>query len=416
VTVDYLPRLADAPLAQLFADLPAVSLVGPRACGKTTTASRLVSNIVHFDRTGVAQAFRDDADAALRAVGEPVVLDEWQYAPEVLGAVKRALDSGSGAGRFLMTASVSAQLEEDQWPATGRVTEFRMVPMTVAELNGSRSGTMAVDRFLLGTAEALQPATSPTDAPDIAGYLDLALRSGFPQAAITPKRSRAAWLRGYRDQIVARDSQLTKEGIDPARFGQFLEAVAMHSATVTSTQTLSDLAQISRTTSNQYERLLTRLHLLVAVPAWSSRRVQRLVKAPKRFLADAGLTAAVLDMTEEDLLFDATIKGRILETFVAAQLMAEVPFATSRPRLFHFRDANGRREIDLLLQYPRGRVVAVEVKAASTVSVSDAAHMRWLRDALGEAFVCGVVLYTGAFTRELDDRIFAAPISTLWAD
>jgi len=73
VTIDYRPRWADAPLARLFADLPAVSLVGPRACGKTTTASRLVPNIVHLDRADVAQAFRDDPDAALGAVGEPVL-------------------------------------------------------------------------------------------------------------------------------------------------------------------------------------------------------------------------------------------------------------------------------------------------------------------------------------------------------
>jgi len=341
--------------------------------------------------------------------------DEWQHAPEVLGAVKRALDSGSGAGRFLLTASVAAPLTEDQWPMTGRVTELRLAPMTVAELTGALGGTTAVDRFLTGTADALRPATPPAEAPDVVGYLDLALRSGFPQAAVTPARSRSAWLRGYRDQTVARDSQLAKAGVDPTRFGHFLEAVALHTATVTTTQTLLDVAQVNRQTAHQYERLLERLHLLATVPAWSSRGLQRLVKTPKRFLVDAGLAAAILDLETDDILFDATVKGRLLETFVAAQVMAEAPFAASRPKVFHFRDANGRREIDLLLRYPRGRLVALEVKASATVGASDTRHLRWLRDTLGDTFVCGIVLNTGAFTRELDDRLFAAPISTCWA-
>lgn len=97
----YTPRLADAVLGRLLDEIPAVLLVGPRAAGKTTTAGRLAAHVVRLDRPAEAAAFEADADAALRGLPEPVLLDEWQAVPGVLGAVKRAVDTDPRPGRFL---------------------------------------------------------------------------------------------------------------------------------------------------------------------------------------------------------------------------------------------------------------------------------------------------------------------------
>lgn len=411
----YLPRLADDRLAELFEDLPAVGVVGPRACGKTTTATRLVRNVVHLDRESVAQAFRDDPDAALRAVGEPVLLDEWQFAPQVLGAVKRAVDGGTGTGRFLLTASVAARFLPHQWPGTGRVTELAMAPMTVRETERAVASTSFADRLLRADPDALAPAGGFHQTPDVSGYLELALRSGFPEAIASPPRSRGAWLDSYVDHVVSRDSHLSGEKVDTTRFGRYLEVLGLHSSCVTSDQTLYEAAGINRLTANAYDALLDRLYLVATVPAWSSSQVKRLVRTPKRCLVDAGLMASLLHIDATAILLDPELKGRVMETFVAAQLAAELPFTQSRPRLYHLRDANGRREVDLLLEYPGGGIAAIEVKASSTATNAEAKHMRWLRDELGDRFVAGVVLYTGSLTREIDDRVFAAPISTCWA-
>ncbi|MCL2423860.1 MAG: DUF4143 domain-containing protein [Micrococcales bacterium] len=411
----YLPRLADDRLAELFEDLPAVGVVGPRACGKTTTATRLVNNVVHLDRESVAQAFRDDPDAALRAVGEPVLLDEWQFAPQVLGAVKRAVDSGTGTGRFLLTASVAARFLPHQWPGTGRVTELTMAPMTVRETERAVTSPSLADRLLRADPEALPAAGGFQETPDVSGYLDLALRSGFPEAIATPDRSRSAWLDTYMDHVVTRDSHLSGEKVDTTRFGRYLQVLGLHSSCVTPDQTLYEAAGINRITASAYDALLARLYLVATIPAWSSSQVKRLVRTPKRCLVDAGLMASLLHMDATAILLDPELKGRVIETFVAAQLAAELPFTQARPGLFHLRDANGRREIDLILEYPGGRVAAIEVKASPTATNAEAKHMRWLRDELGDRFVAGVLLYTGSLTREIDDRVFAAPISTCWA-
>ena len=110
-----MPRLVDGPLADLFAQLPALLIVGPRATGKTTSARRFAATVVRLDVPAEAAAFRFDADAALRTMPRPVLLDEWQEVPELMGAVRRAVDEDSSAGQFLLTGSARARRESDAW-------------------------------------------------------------------------------------------------------------------------------------------------------------------------------------------------------------------------------------------------------------------------------------------------------------
>ena len=102
-------------------------------------------------------AFRADPDAALRGLAEPVLLDEWQVVPGVLGAVKRAVDIRPDPGRFIVTGSVRGDLEGDLWPGTGRLTRISMYGMTVREQIGAIGTAPFLDRVVQG--QELQPAT-----------------------------------------------------------------------------------------------------------------------------------------------------------------------------------------------------------------------------------------------------------------
>lgn len=111
---------------------------------------------------------------------------------------------------------------------------------------------------------------------------------------------------------------------------------------------------------------------------------------------------------------DHDLIGRLLDTLVASELRAELPACPSRPRLHHLRTEGGRHEVDLLLELAGGRVIALEVKAATAVASRDARHLVWLRDELGDRFVHGLVLHTGPRIFELGDRITAVPLAALW--
>src|SRR5580692_8687640 len=118
ISGDYRRRLIDLTLDDLLAELSAVMVVGARASGKTTTLRRRAATTVQLNVPAEAAAFEADPDAALRGLDEPVLLDEWQAVPQVLGAVRRAVDADSRPCRFLLTGSISGELEGDSWPAT----------------------------------------------------------------------------------------------------------------------------------------------------------------------------------------------------------------------------------------------------------------------------------------------------------
>lgn len=104
------------------------------------------------------------------------------------------------------------------------------------------------------------------------------------------------------------------------------------------------------------------------------------------------------------MLRDGDLLGRVLESFVVAQIRAELPACASRPRLYHLREEHGRHEVDLLAELGAGRLVAFEVKAGAA-DLGAARHLTWLRERLGSRFARGVVFHTGPRAFELDDRI-----------
>jgi len=409
VETRYRSRMLDGLLAELLAELPAVMVTGPRAGGKTTTAARHAASVVRLDRVLEAEAFRADPDVALREYEEPILLDEWQEQPGVLGAVKRAVDSDPRPGRFLLTGSVRAELDAATWPGTGRVVRVAMYGMTVREQLGRAEGPTLLDVLAAGDVPGV-----PRDPPDLRGYVELALRGGFPDPALRmTERARRRWLDGYVEQLLTSDAASVDQGRDPARLGRYLEAYALNTAGIAADATLIEFAGVDRRTAVAYERLLTNLFVVDALPAWSSNRLKRLSKARKRHLVDPALIASILHLDAGGVLRDGDLLGRILESFVVAQIRAELPLCASRPRLYHLREEHGRHEVDLLAELGAGKLVAFEVKAGAA-DLHAARHLTWLREQLGDRFARGVVLHTGPRAYELDDRIIALPICALW--
>jgi predicted AAA+ superfamily ATPase len=375
-----------------------------------------VPTVIRLDNPRVAQAFRDDPDAALRLIDEPAVLDEWQEVDGLLGAVKRAVDQDSRPGRFILTGSITAEKRVAIWPATGRVVDVPMEGFTVQETAGRPGAPSLVDRLASPSVESLAGAEPLASALDLADYLELALRGSLPRAVLTDDPvAREAWLRGYLDNVVRRDIPEVGGAVDPARLGAYIEALAANSAGVVEDKTLYEAAGIAKKTARAYDHLLSRAFIAHVVPAWSSNRLKRLVERPKRYLLDASLVAAALDAKLSEILLDASLLGRIVETFVAEQLRASLGAGERRARLFHLRTEAGRHEVDLVVAFPDGKVAGIEVKSSGRVSSSDARHLEWMRDALGDRFTAGVVLYTGPTPSIISDRVFAAPISTMWA-
>lgn len=407
---EYRERLADPLIAELLAELPALSIVGPRASGKTTTAERYARTVIRLDRGAEAVAVAADPDAALEGLPEPILLDEWQEVPHVLGAVKRACDAEPRPGRFILTGSVRAEIEAATWPGTGRVTRLAMFPLTVSEQLGTPV-TPLVDRIARGA-----PTATRAGQPNLRGYLEMALRGGFPHPSLMlGDRARRSWLDTYVEEIVTRDAGLAGGRHDSTRLSRYFEAYALNSAGITDDTTLYEAAGIDRRTALAYRELLSRLHVIDELPAWTSNRLKRLSLAPKRFLVDASLLASVTGATERTAMRDGGLLGRLLETFVVAQLRAQATASEHRCRLYHLRQQHGRHEIDVIAELDARHIIGIEIKATAAPSTGDARHLAWMRDHTGQQFLAGVVLHTGPASFPLGERLWAHPISSLWS-
>ncbi|MGH3721545.1 MAG: ATP-binding protein [Pseudonocardiaceae bacterium] len=409
----YVPRLVDPLLERLLTGLPAVLVVGPRASGKTTTARRHAADELRLDRPADAAMTRADPDLVLRIRRTPLLVDEWQLVPEVLGAIKRAVDDEPGPQRFVITGSTQADLTVAGWPATGRVVRVPMWGLSQRELVGNPRDPSTIDRIATDGVHAL--GRSP-DPPDLAGYVEAALRGGFPDAALQPDRDlRRRWLDSYVDQIVARDGALVDGGRDPVRIRRYLQACAANTAGTVMHKTLYDAAEVNRLTAVGYDRLLTALLVIDLLPAWSTNRLFRLTGTPKRHLVEPALLGPLVGVDAASVLRDPDLLGRLLDSFVVAQLRPELVVSDRSPRLYHLRQQDGRHEVDLIVELADGRIIAIEVKAASAPSRVDARHLIWLREQLGDRVLASLVLHAGPHLYPLGDEVYAVPICSLWA-
>ncbi len=409
---EYLPRSADVVLEEMLADHAAVLVTGPRATGKTTSCEQLARTVIRLGDVETANAFRAGPSSILSDRELPILVDEWQEVPASLQAIKIAVDTDAGRGRFLVTGSVRGDLDAPTWPGTGRLVRLPMYGLTEREIErrlGARS-------WLASIIEGRAP-TAHRSEEDVRGYVRRALRSGFPEPALmTSDRGRVRWLTSYVDQLVTRDARTVSPGRDPQRLRAYLSALALNSAGVVDDTTLWTAAGIAKDTARSYDTLLQNLLVVDRLPAWTSNRFKRLTLASKRYLVDPGLFTGVLGLTESDVLSDGTLLGRLVETFVVAQIRAEVALMSPTPRLHHLRMSEGLHEIDLVIEVGPRRLVAIEIKATATPDPGDAKHLRWFRRELGSEHLTTVLLHTGHETVTFDDGTVAAPISALWSN
>ena len=423
--MEYRPRLVDAEIDALLEGLPAVSLEGPKAVGKTETALRRARTVHRLDDPGQLEIVRG-APERLTAGDPPILVDEWQRLPASWDLVRRAVDRDPRPAGFLLTGS-AAPSDAPTHSGAGRIVTVRMRPMALAE-RAVATPTVRLAAPLQGARPALDGATrlSLTD------YAEEITRSGFPALRRYTGRLLRAQLDGYVDRIVEREFvELGKPVRNPGALRRWLAAYAAASSTTASYETIRDAASAgesdkpAKTTTHPYRVALEQLWLIEPVPAWAPtrNRLRRLAAAPVHQLADPALAARLLGVDAGGLLDGApagppvpregTLLGALFESLVT--LSVRTYAQTNEARVGHLRTRGGEQEIDLIVERRDGRVVALEVKLSATVDDADIRHLRWLADRLGPDLLDAAVITTGREAYRRADGIGVIPAGLLTA-
>lgn len=407
---DLYPRAVEWLVAEeLLPTFPALMVVGPRGCGKSTSMGRFADAILDLSEPGDRLAATEDPDGVLAITDGTLLVDEWQEAPEILGAIKRAVDSDRSRrpGRFIVTGSVRAAQQAATWPGTGRLIRVRMHGLTRAEMERTERYNPIDALFTLGQVQFGQSEWSRND------YLEAIVGGRFPVAVELSGRNRRRWYRAYIEQLVDRDSQQVTARLPRAgKLRSVLESCAARTGLELNKQAAARDAGVDFKTADGYLGLLEDLSVISRIPAWHTKRLQRLTRSPKAFLADPGMAAHLLNVDAASLGRDSALVGQMFETFAATELLAHIETAQQEVQMFHLRDRDGK-EVDIVLE-SHGRIVGVEVKSSSIVSRDDAKGLLWLRDRLGESFAGGALLSSASVPFQIDDRVWALPLSALW--
>ena len=366
-------RLVAGAIDTALSDTPIVLLTGPRQCGKTTLVRDLTAGrkyITLDDDTALAAA-RSDPAGLLRGV-DRATIDEVQRAPDLLRAIKRTVDENRQPGRFLLTGSSNLMtVPTVSESLAGRMEIVSLLPLAQAEILGSRPE-------FLDRAFAAQPAQPATLLQGTA-LMEAALAGGFPEMLrrANPAR-RAAWARDYTRAIVERDVREAAEIDQLDRMPRLVRMLAHYAGQMANFSQMGGQLGLDDKTARRYLSVLEQLYMVRRMEPWSRNHLSRLVKTPKLHFVDSGLLAALLGLRAATLPANRPLWGRLLETFVVAEVLRLLTWSDRPCAVSYYRDKD-QDEVDLVLEDEQGAVVGIEVKASATVTAADFKGLRKLR-------------------------------------
>jgi uncharacterized protein len=396
----------------------AVVIQGARQVGKSTlagqVASHLHADVATLDREENLTAAIDDPGLFLDSLGTPAVIDEIQRGgdPLVL-ALKQRLDHNRQSGQYILTGSTNflttPALSES---LAGRIDLVTLWPLSMGEISQGADGM--IERAFEGVDKLVEHRGA---TPTRFEYLDLVCRGGYPEVQGFNERSRRRWFERYLETVLRREVQ---SATDLRRFDALLSMARLFMATTGDELVMSRLAAdvgIDRSTAELYAAWIETTFLVHRLPAWSRNATAKVVHRPKIYACDTGLAAAAVGKGPDALArLNDTSVGRLVESFVIAELAKQLTWSPMTARLHHLRESAGL-EVDAIVETFDGRVVAVEVKASTVARPGDASPMAAVRDRLdrvGNDFVAGIVFHAGDRRVVLGNRLVGLPIADLW--
>ncbi len=363
---EYLPRLIDEKLDEYLKVFGALSVEGPKWCGKTWTSFKHSKSAIYFDDEETKERALLDLELVLNEK-QPELIDEWHLVPKVWDKVRRKCDEDSKKGKYILTCSTELNDERKKevfHSGAGRIGKIKMYTMSLYE-----SGDSTGDASLLNMLNNNQKNIN-VEIPTLQQLANLIIRGGWPSNIKVSSKNIDLIPKSYIESILDKDMNDDKKR-DKNKMRMLIRSISRNESTVVSNQTLiKDIEEYenenelieSRITISDYLDVLERLHIIENQEAYSEnyRSPERIGKSPKRHLTDPSLACAALNLTSEKLISDLKTFGFMFESLVERDLRIYIEYLGGH--LYHFRDNVTGLEVDSILEFPGGDYAAIEIK------------------------------------------------------
>lgn len=401
----YHPRLIEDRLAELWSHFPVVAVLGARQVGKSTLVRHVLSPAVKtvvFDPVQDVGGARQDPDLFLQNHPPPLFLDEIQYAPELIAAIKRRVDAHPGAGQYAISGSQNLMvLRGVAESLAGRVAILHLPPMAYAELT-ERTGSDLLGRWVRGK----EPTGSPISPPP--PWSRSMWRGGYPGLIGLPEHIVQTALESYVRTYIERDIRTVAAVGDLQLFGRFFGLLAAHTSCEVNPAQLGRELGIDRKTAQKWLSIAKAMYQWYEVPAFTRNPVKSVSGKNKGYMTDTGLVCYHQRIPDPDLIPNHPLYGRIVETWVVMEILKRIQTWATRPGLWHYRAHTGA-EVDVLLEWG-GRLFPIEIKAKSHPTRSDARGITAFRQSHpGLEVAPGLVICAVTEPQRLAPDLYAVP-------
>lgn len=415
----YKPRIVDQMLERKLHVFGAVSIEGPKWCGKTWTAENHAESEIKIAENRGPLTNRDYvlADVSRALVGDsPHLIDEWQEVPQIWDSVRSDLDSHPGYGRYILTGSSVPRRKEYIHSGIGRIAKLRMRTMTLFE-TGDSDGSVSLRELMLGKLEM-----SEKRDVELEQLVDFVVRGGWPAALGVDPEDYGLIPREYIDSAIEDACRLDGKQRDREKMTMLIKSLSRNESTVVSNETVKndmrsyDDESISNDTYYDYSDCLDRIHLLEDTPSFKAnfRSNVRVGKKPKRHLTDVSLAVVALGLNQKKLMGDLNTFGFMFESLCEHDLQIYAECAGGS--LYHYRDDSGR-EVDAIVESEDGSWGAFEIKLGAGQIDDAAEHLLRMKDVFesrgNSPCVLCVISGLSNWAYQRPDGVFVVPITSL---
>ena len=411
----YRSRVADGELARRLETIGAVLIEGPKACGKTSTATRVARTVFRLDEDEAARLAVRLAPERLFDNPTPILFDEWQTVPEIWNRVRRQVDDRLASGLYILTGSATPNEDANRHSGAGRFGVIRMRPMSLFE-SGHSSGEVSLAALFDGEAP-----TADGTALRFESLVERIVIGGWPELIDASEDDARGWLDDYLAQITEVDIPSLGIRRNPRNVRRLLASLGRGvGQPVKGSELAKDVGgadgPIAKETLAGYLDALDRVHLTDNSEAWRPHMHSRarLRTSPVRYFVDPSLGPAALNIGSKELIANPRALGFHFEALVVRDL--RIYAQLMRGVVDSWRDSNGN-EVDAVVTGYGGEWGAFEIKLnPAAVDEAAAALIRFATNVdskvYGEPKVLGVITSTGYAARR-EDGVYLIPISTL---